>query len=200
VAVSARDVTGEEGADPDAERPAERLIRYLGRGPYAEKHARLSPDETTFLYTSKMNPMVGRNYALRRVGGADCELLDPLEALARILTVVPPKGWHTTRYFGWYASRSRGERRKRGQLGLVRTEPPRPASLARQAWAKLIARIWKENPSGCERCGGEMRVVAFIHDRASVEKILRHVGLWRDRPARSPGPLGEHTRLVISCT
>ena len=30
-----------------------------------------------------------------------------------------------------------------------------------------------------------MRVVAFIHDRTAVEKILRHVGLSRDRPARS---------------
>ncbi|MCP5043208.1 MAG: hypothetical protein GY944_19450, partial [bacterium] len=134
--------------------------------------------ETTFFYTAKMNPMIGRNY----------EMLDPLEALARILSVVPPKGWHSVRYFGWYSSRSRGERHKRGEFGGQRTEPPRPASLARKAWAKLIARIWKEDPSLCERCGSAMRVVAFIHQREAIEKILRHVGRWRDRPTPMTAP------------
>ncbi|MCP4963514.1 MAG: hypothetical protein GY925_30135 [Actinomycetia bacterium] len=177
-APSAADPTGKPGADPGAERPAERLIRYLARGPYAESKARLSGDETTFFYTAKMNPMLGRNY----------EMLDPLEALARILSVVPPKNWQSVRYFGWYSNRSRGERRKRGEFGRERTQPPRPASLARQAWAKLIARIWKEDPSLCERCGSAMRTVAFIHQREAIEKILRHVGRWRDRPTPMTAP------------
>ncbi len=174
VLVSAEEITGGPNTDPADERPAEPLIRYLGRGPYAESKARLSDDQTTFIYTAKMNPMIGRNY----------EMLDPLEALARILSVVPPKGWHSVRYFGWYSSRSRGERHKRGQFGKERKEPPRPASLARQAWAKLIAKIWKQDPSVCERCGSQMRVIAFIQQPETVRKILQHVGLWRD-PAPS---------------
>ncbi len=185
VRVSAEDITGKPDADPDDERPAESLIRYVGRGPYSERKARLSDDESTFFYTSKINPGIGRNY----------EMLDPLEALARILSVVPPKSWQSVRYFGRYSNRSRGERRKRGQLGIARTEPPQPASLSRQAWAKLIAKIFKDDPSICERCGGEMRVVAFVHDRASIERLLRHAGMWREHvpgpptpepPARSP--------------
>ncbi len=91
---------------------------------------------------------------------------------------------HSNHHFGWYSSRSRGERHKRGQFGKQRTEPPRPASLARQAWAKLIAKIWKQDPSVCERCGSQMRVIAFIQEPETVQKILQHVGLWRD-PAPS---------------
>jgi hypothetical protein len=43
-------------------------------------------------------------------------------------------------------------------------------------------------------CGGEMRIVSFIDEKAVAEKILRHCELWREyipRPPPSEKPLPE---------
>jgi hypothetical protein len=55
------------------------------------------------------------------------------------------------------------------------------------------------DPLACSRCGGRLRLVATIDQRAVVDRILRHLGLPTDlpvpRPARAP-PLGEAGRDV----
>ena len=42
--------------------------------------------------------------------------LDPLEFLARLLTHIPDPGQVMTRYYGWYASRTRGTRARLARL------------------------------------------------------------------------------------
>ena len=93
------------------------------------------------------------------------------------------------RYFGWYANRSRGTRKKRARTETaLATGPPPPALRSRQAWAKLIAKVWLEDPLMCARCGGEMKVIAFIQTPSVVEKILRHLA------SETTGPVGRPTR------
>ncbi|MFO7915995.1 MAG: hypothetical protein R6U43_09945 [Candidatus Krumholzibacteriales bacterium] len=50
-------------------------------------------------------------------------------------------------------------------------------------WAKLIAKVWKEDPLLCSKCGGKMRIISFITDTVVIDKILRHIG-WNycDQP------------------
>ena len=45
----------------------------------------------------------------------------------------------------------------------------------------LIKRVYEMDPLACPRCGGQMKVIAFIQppQRDVIEKILRHCGLWR---------------------
>ena len=43
---------------------------------------------------------------------------------------------------------------------------------ARYAWALLLARIYQVSPLLCPLCGAEMRIIAFITDRATVRDIL----------------------------
>jgi hypothetical protein len=43
---------------------------------------------------------------------AGTQAVDPLEFLARLLTHVPDPGQVMTRYYGWYASRTRGIERR----------------------------------------------------------------------------------------
>jgi len=47
----------------------------------------------------------------------------------------------------------------------------------------------------CPRCGGRMRIIAFIQDPAVIEKILRHLGQW-DPPRAPPPPAAEQGRRI----
>jgi hypothetical protein len=45
----------------------------------------------------------------------------------------------------------------------------------RQRWAELLKRIFEEGPLQCERCGGQMRIMAFVIDPEVIGAILRHL-------------------------
>jgi hypothetical protein len=63
-----------------------------------------------------------------------------------------------------------------------------------------IARIYEVLPLICPLCGGPMRIIAFITDRAEVRKILNHIGAEseppRITPARGP-PLWEDWDALV---
>lgn len=67
------------------------------------------------------------------------------------------------------------------------------AARCSQTWAMLIKRIYEVDPLACPKCGGRMKVIAFIEPPQGVviEKILRHCGLWNPAP-------GGHGRLALS--
>ena len=133
--------------------------------------------------------------------------LDPLEFLARLLTHIPDPGQVMTRYYGWYASRTRGTRarlahsasdgRRLTADGLSVEEPvaitdPVHWSLraARYRWAELLRRSYEVDPLACPRCAALLRIVAVITDPAVITRILVHRarGRERARPSRSPPP------------
>ena len=69
----------------------------------------------------------------------------------------------------------------RAQLGLPANirplpEPTTAASPGARAWARLIARIYEVDPLRCRRCGGSMRLIAFITEGAVIVRILDHLG------------------------
>jgi len=47
---------------------------------------------------------------------AGSQTVDPLEFLARLLTHIPDPGQAMPRYYGWYASRTRGTRRRPARI------------------------------------------------------------------------------------
>ena len=63
-------------------------------------------------------------------------------------------------------------------------------------WAKLISKVWHEDPSLCKSCGQPMKIIAAITSPEQddvIERILRHLNLWdppwlRQRKARGPPP------------
>jgi hypothetical protein len=115
------------------------------------------------------------------------ETVDALEFLARVVSHIPNRGQVLQRYYGWYASRVRGMRRKANkgdeQQPLV-TVDPQPEALveARRRWAELLRRIFEVDPLACPRCGEEMRIVAFITEPQQIDRILEH--LRRTAPTR----------------
>jgi hypothetical protein len=54
----------------------------------------------------------------------------------------------------------------------------------------LIRRVYQADPLLCPRCGGTMKIIAFIEasQQEVIRKILRHCGLWQDPPSRGPPP------------
>jgi hypothetical protein len=65
----------------------------------------------------------------------------------------------------------------------------------KRSWAKLIAKVWLDDPSLCRSCKKPMKIVAAIAPEQEdvIERILRHLHLWdppwkRQRKARGPPP------------
>jgi hypothetical protein len=41
----------------------------------------------------------------------------------------------------------------------------------------LFKRVWRTDVLRCERCGGQMKVLAFVTERPAIRKMLHHLGL-----------------------
>ncbi len=95
--------------------------------------------------------------------------------LARLCQHIPPAGFHLTRLYGAYANRTRGARAgERPVPGDGELDMPTPSQRERRReWARLLAKVFEVDPLRC-RCGGTMRVVAFILAPVVIRKILQH--------------------------
>ncbi len=115
---------------------------------------------------------------------AGSETLDVLEFLARVASHIPNKGEVLQRYYGWYANRTRGIRRRtathrQASASAVEVEPMPPSlQEVRRRWAELLRRIFEVDPLRCPRCGHEMRIVAFITQHRVIDRILTHLRRW----------------------
>ena len=97
-----------------------------------------------------------------------------------------------TRYYGWYANRPRGVRRKRA-AGAQASDAPvvfaerEDLSLreARRRWAELLRKVFEVDPLKCPGCDGEMRIISFITKQNVIDQILSHIQA-RGTAARAP--------------
>ena len=128
-------------------------------------------------------------------------------------TLIPPARRHRHRYFGVLAPNSplrtaltalatpAGEvvaaaridpAAHTGPTPPVETTTKEPVhrQAAHYAWALLLARIYEVLPLLCPKCGGEMRIIAFITGAVAIRDILSHLGEPTSPPpllpARSP--------------
>jgi hypothetical protein len=166
-----------------------RLARYCARNPVAL--GRMEYDERQSAVTYHSDKPTGPT--------AGSETVDALEFLARVVSHIPNKGQVLQRYYGWYASRVRGMRRKAGaEHPIVCVEPtPEALSEAGRRWAELLRRIFEVDPLACPRCGEQMRIVAFITQPQIIDRILEH--LRRTAPTR-PRPRAPPRRWKSSAT
>jgi hypothetical protein len=186
----------------------ERLLRYCARPPFAME--RLRKDGTALVYRcAKQHSEPGSD---KRGTKADELPLTPLELIDRIAALVPPPRTHRHRYFGVLAPNSplrcavtalaqgaaaqpataQGE----GALGVgnalpTRAEPAQPVPVppkrpAHYLWAVLIARIYEVFPLLCPKCGGQMRLIAFVTEGMQIRKILNHIGVDSEPPHIAP--------------
>ena len=101
---------------------------------------------------------------------------------------IPDPGRHRTLFYGHYANRVRGERAQ-AEPGEENVEE-RPVKKRRcsASWARLIAKVYDVDPLTCRKCGGKLKIVAYLHDQSSIKRILDHLGLSEPEDERPPPP------------
>ncbi len=118
--------------------------------------------------------------AYRSKDGKKEKIFDALEWLVAMCSHVPNKGEQMVRYYGHYSNVARGKLKKQDQEDLIPhiLEPDESSKEFRKSWARLIQKIYEEDPLTCPKCSGAMRVISFIEDEEVIKKILKHLGLW----------------------
>ena len=164
--------------DADDRQGLLRLLRYMARGPVASSRLR---------YAGGLVRLTLPRPDHRR---GDKELtLAPLDFLARWLMHVPPLHAKMWREYGEYATVPRAKRRAwadDGGLPVLRLLPPPQRQRCSAAWAALLQRVYGFDPLLCPKCGGQMRVLAFIRDRDAIDGVLDHLGLDGAVPPLQP--------------
>jgi len=91
------------------------------------------------------------------------------------------------RYVGFYSNVSRGKRKKQAveQSDYV-IENEESSKSCSKSWARLIKKIYEVDPLACSKCGGSMRIIAFIEDYKVIRKILDWLGIDETRRDRPP--------------
>lgn len=68
--------------------------------------------------------------------------------------------------------------RKRGAdlshpLTIVQQHPHVPS----KGWAEMIRKVYEVDPLLCPSCGGRMRILSFIEEPKTIDRIIRHLEL-----------------------
>jgi len=161
-----------------------------------------------------------------RHGGETHRVMSGREFMARLVALIPPPRSPLVRYHGVFAPNSPwravivpGPRRPHhrdgvrpvgcGHMGVVEERGDAAVSarsaglmavqlaeLTKWDWATLLKRVWDVDALKCEGCGGRMRFIAVIKDRAVIERILKHIGEDAEEPrfARSRDPCDARAR------
>ena len=181
----------------------ERLCRYLLRPPFAHDAVQALPDGRVRVLFK----------AAWRSGAAHADM-PPDKFLARLCALVPPPGFHQTRYYGVFANRHHlrpriippsvvpapGQQLPLGLAGAASDGPGETAEAAdsrprRLGWANLLARVFAVDVTICRACGGRMRVVAVVTDPDDIARILRGARA----PPRPPRPHPPGQVLLFAC-
>ncbi len=126
--------------------------------------------------------------------GTTAITMAPMELMERLASLVPRPKVHLTRFSGVFAPHYK-------HRAMVVPKPPtepnvdqvnsaQPPSKQRISWAKLLKRVFNVDFESCQKCGGQMTIIAAIEEPLAIKKILNHLGLpitpptlW---PARGP--------------
>jgi hypothetical protein len=118
------------------------------------------------------------------------------QLVKRLLTLIPPRGTHLTRFHGVLAPNAKLRPR------VVRAQPPVPEPLQatggcvpprpgtrrpRLDWASLQRRTFEADVWACP-CGGRRKVLAVVTSRRTAEEVLANLGLL---PRSAPSPAAQ---------
>jgi len=156
----------------------ERLARYITRPVLALERLSLTPQGHI-------------RYALKTPyrDGTTHVILEPLDFLARLASLVPLPRVNLTRFHGVFAPHAGLRMRivpavrstRRAQHG-----PDEEGAFAHRhramTWAQRLRRVFNIDIETCERCGGAMKILACIQDPAVIRKLLA-------APLAGPHPL-----------
>ena len=141
-------------------------------------------------------------------------VLEPVELLRRLATLVPPPRAHLVRFSGVFGPASKWRKEiVPGETALGVAAPASPSALpgpaaevaiatgedagaraavvkkprpeARIPWAELLRRVFQVDVLACP-CGGRRKIIAYIVERRVVKSILECLGLPTTAPPMLP--------------
>ena len=62
----------------------------------------------------------------------------------------------------------------------------------------MIRKVYEVDPMLCPKCGGQMKVIAFIMDYAAVDRIIDHLKLTFVAEKRPPSRVFEQVALMAA--
>jgi len=132
------------GIGGDAREKLKKTARYSARAP-------LALSRLTYVQKSQR---IAYRYTNPYDHAEHTEKVTPHELIARLMTHIPDPGEHTTRYFGFYANRTRGKRRAvhGGQENAAEEREARAPKQLRRKWAERACTQDPRSPEG-ERDG-----------------------------------------------
>jgi len=150
----------------------ERLCRYITRPAVSTK--RLSITRNGRVRYELKTPW--RN-------GTTHVIFEPLDFVARLVALVPKPRVNLTRFHGVFAPNSKlrsqvtparqGKRRKRHPAD--ETDQTPAEKRASMTWAKRLKRVFNIDIETCDKCGGDVSIIASIEDPAVIRTILAYL-------------------------
>jgi hypothetical protein len=147
----------------------ERLCRYITRPAVSTK--RLSMTRNGRVRYELKTPW--RN-------GTTHVIFEPLDFIARLVSLVPKPRVNLTRFHGVFAPNSkyrskvtpaRSDKRKKCHSA-DEADQTLAAKRASMTWAKRLKRVFNIEIETCSECGGDVRIIASIEDPAVIRTIL----------------------------
>ena len=158
------------GIDAGQRKKLERLCRYISRPAVAVDRLSLT-EQGLIRYRLKTPYRDGTTHVL----------FEPLDFLARLAALVPPRRTHLTRFHGVFAPASRlraavtpARRGRGGPTPPASTEPAAPKHVS-MTWMQRLKRVFAIDIDTCQRCGGSLKVLASIEDPELIASILSHL-------------------------
>jgi hypothetical protein len=170
------------------------LLQYFERAPVSLERLEYKDDGRVLYKGTRFHPGLGRDHQL--VSGLEfLAMLVPHIALRFECRIYSYGALSTTirRQLGWVDKQSAAG--SDGPADVVTVEEEGEfVRLRRKNWARLIAKVWDDDPQVCDSCGDKMQVISAIthpYQDDVIERILRSRGQWDPpwkRPPRARGP------------
>jgi hypothetical protein len=162
--------------------------------------------EHLLMFSCKTRGFCPSCHAKRKVGyrwgqeRAVLETMDYLEFIARVTSHIPDKGQVTVRYYGLYANAHRGGKVRKASLSplVLRMAEEEVRRIPSKGWAEIIRKVYEVDPMLCPKCGGAMKIVAFISDYRAVDRIIDHLKLRFVAEKPPPSHVFEQVALMAA--
>ncbi len=115
-----------------------------------------------------------------------------LEFMQRLTALVPWLRLNLTRFYGVLAPNAKlraeiipGSKKNKSNASDRNDAAPHSSATVRISWARLLTGVFEIDIEHCPHCGGNMKIIAIILERAAITKIPNHLGLLARAPPRS---------------
>jgi len=150
----------------------ERLCRYITR-----------PAVSTKRLSMTRNGQVRYELKTPWRNGTTHVIFEPLDLIARLVSLIPKPRVNLTRFHGVFAPNSKyrakvtpARRGKRRKCHSADAANPTPAEKRTSiTWAKRLKRVFNIDIETCDKCGGDVRIIASIEDPAVIRTILAYL-------------------------